>query len=311
MKPLPGQLKQLLPRLAFAVGLAVLAVVLVNRAMTRQRLQYEAEKQEILASLPRPIAVIVAARDLPAGAPIEQSDLAAAQIPETFVQPYAARAPQEVVGQVTLAPLAAGEQILTNKIHPPNAGPMGGTLSSVTPKGKRAVTIVVDTITGVGGFVRPGDAVDILWTIKLPQDEQVVTMTLFQDVPVLAIGGDTVARQQQAPAKGGGQPQGSAEPSQFMATLALTPQETSFLLFAREQGRIQLSLRPRTEEGQVVVVPANINSLMQSQLGAPSSGPQQQAAEAPKPPRQVEIYRGLKRDVIALQDDASRPAATP
>ena len=156
-------------------------------------------------------------------------------------------------------------------------------------KGKRAITIAVESVTGVGGFVRPGDAVDVLWTLSLGQSSaeqgaQVVTWVLFQDVPVLAVGHEMVGR-----------PSKTAEPAnQYNVTLSLTPQDASFLLFAREQGRIQLSLRPKTEEGAPVqVAPANVNTLMEQVLGVPPPPP-------PPPTRQVEIYKGLQRDVVTV-----------
>jgi Flp pilus assembly protein CpaB len=94
-------------------------------------------------------------------------------------------------------------------------------------------------------------------------------------------------------------PAGEKAGNEYMVTLALSPQETSFLLFAREQGRIQLSLRSKTEDGKAVaIVPANINTLLEMQLGLKSGG----QSETTKPGRHVEVYRGLKRDLIALSE---------
>jgi pilus assembly protein CpaB len=202
---------------------------------------------------------------------------------------------------VAIAPIAVKEQVLLNKLRSAEAPATenegttraGTTLSTLTPKGNRAVTISVDAITGVGGFVRPGDKVDILWTLKLPGGggDQVATLTLFQDVQVMAVGGELMGR----PATPGAP--ASAGTQGYTVTLALDPQETSALLFAREQGRIQLSLRPKQEGGPVPVPPANISSVLQSQLGvAPAAGP-------PPATHQVEIFKGLKRDVMVLAEE--------
>ena len=119
-----------------------------------------------------------------------------------------------------------------------------------------------------------------------------MTITLFQDVPVLAIGGEMLGR----PAPAEGQPQ----PADHVVTLALGPQETSLLLFARDHGRIQLSLRRLQDSGQVPVSPASLETLMQRVLGVAPQAP------APPPPnvptREVEVYKGLKRDVVVLPD---------
>ena len=283
----------------FAVVFAVGAVALAHQWLSQQRRALEVERKKVMANYQTPIEVIVAAKDLPEDTVLEAGHLRLATVPEKFVQPYAVRAPQDLIGKITSVPMAKDEQVLANKVRRPEEAPKGFTLSGVTPKGKRAVTIVVDIITGVGGFIRPGDLVDILWTIKMPdashKEGQAVTLTVFQDVPVLAVGGEIVGRSAARTASGE-----KKDSNEYTVTLALSPQETSFLLFAREQGRIQLSLRSKTEEGKAVaVVPANINTLLEMQLGLKSEG-QPQAAKSSG--RHVEVYRGLKRDLVALPD---------
>lgn len=299
-------MKRLVP-LVFAILMASLAMFFAHQWVRQQRRVLESERKELAgerekvkAQYQTPIEVVIASKDLQEGTTLEPSHVKMATIPERFVQPYAVRAPREVVGKVAAVPIAEGEQVLLNKLRRVEDTPVGSTLSSLMPKGRRAVTIAVDSLTGVGGFVRPGDVVDLMWTLKLPpeagqKDGQVITLTLFQDVPVLAIGGDMTGRRAQPAASSEGS---SKEPREFTVTAALTPQEIAFLLFAREQGRIQLSLRPRLESGQVAVVPANINTLMQAALGM-------QQAQAPAPDarpavRNVEVYTGLKRNVVSL-----------
>ncbi len=288
------QVRRRLPLLV-SIVFASLAVWLMNAHVNSAIRRVQLKEQALLRDYKDPIKLIVAAKDLPPGTPLDAGHLAQASVPEKFVQPYAARTPRDVLGLVTIAPLAQGEQILMNKLRRADEVARDATLAGMTPKGTRAVTIGVDAITGVGGFVRPGDDVDVLWTLKLPgttpQDGQVVMLTLFQNVPVLAVGGQMVGR----PAAAAGQ----AAPRDYTVTLALTPQETAFLLFAREQGRIQLSLRPKQEEtGQAAVPPTNINTLLEAKLGIKPAAP-------PKPARRVEVYKGLKRDVVLLPEDGT------
>lgn len=288
MKFSTEQIKRLAP-LVFALVLGLLAMRLLHQYLERERAKLKQEWQRLAANYQNPVSVVVAAKDLEAGSTLEAAHLKFAEIPDRYVQPYATKTPQELLGKVTMAPVAEGEQVLLNKVRRPEDVPLGSTLSTVMPKGKRAVTISVDAITGVGGFVRPGDKVDILWTVKIPgpQDAQAVTMTLFQQVPVLAVGREMVGRSRQ-----------QAEPAaEYNVTLSLTPQETSFLLFAREQGRIQLSLRAHTDAGMEPIPPTSINSLLESQLGMKAGPP------PPLPPvKKAEIYKGLKRDVVVLSD---------
>ena len=290
-----GGVRRLMP-VIFAVIMGLAAVLIMKQFLNQEYRKVERERQRLLADYQAPVKILVAAKDLPEGTPLEAVHLATTSIPQKFVQPFAARSPNELLGLVTLAPLAEGEQLLTNKVRRPDVMPTSATLSGVMPKGKRAVTIGVDAITGVGGFVRPGDAVDVLWTVKLPgQAGEVVTLTLFQDIAVFAVGREIIGRPVATDASGAAPPAGP----QYTVTLALAPQEISFLLFAREQGRIQLSLRPKQEAGaQIALSPATsatFNQFMQQQLGIQSTEPTQA-----RPPRQVEVYKGLERDVVLL-----------
>lgn len=277
----------------FALVMGTLAVVFMQQYLAGQHRLLAQERARLLQNYQDPIKVLVVSKDLPAGATLEAGLLELADVPEKFVQPYAARTPRDILGLVTAVPLAKGEQVLMNKLRRPDEAPTGSTLAGLTPEGKRAVTIGVDAITGVGGFVRPGDEVDVLWTLKLPgagEDGQIVMLTLFQKVTVLAVGGQMAGRppvdeSQQAP-------------RDYTVTLALSPQETAFLLFAREQGRIQLSLRPKKqgESQELAVPPTNINTLLEAKLGIKASPP-------PRPARQVEVYKGLKRDVVVMAEE--------
>ena len=294
------QLRRRLP-LLLAVLLGGLAVLLVNSHIQREVHKLRLREQQLLRDYKDPIKLIVAAKDLPPGTLLDAGHLAQASVPEKFMQPYAARSPRDVLGMVTAAPMAQGEQILLNKLRRADEAVGSATLAGMTPQGTRAVTIGVDAITGVGGFVRPGDAVDVLWTVKLPgQAGEVVTLTLFQDIAVFAVGREIIGRPVATDATGAAPPAGP----QYTVTLALAPQEISFLLFAREQGRIQLSLRPKQEAGaQIALSPATsatFNQFMQQQLGIQSTEPTQA-----RPPRQVEVYKGLERDVILLSEDAA------
>lgn len=279
--------------LVFAAALGLIGLSVAHTWRMRQLQSLRREEARLRSFYEEPIQVVVAAKDIPDGTALEPSMLAMAPVPPKFIQPFSVRSTGEVYGLVAAAPIAEGEQVMTNKLRRPETTPVDATLSSVTPKGKRATTITVDTITGVGGFVRPGDNVDILWNL-LMNNELVSTMTLFQDVPVLAIGPEIVGKAGMPSAETAG-----AMQSQYVVTLALDPQETSALLFARERGRIQLSLRPPKEDGDLPVMPSSIETLMQLQAGL--QGVVQQPPKAK--PRQVEVYKGLKRDVVVLADE--------
>lgn len=118
-----------------------------------------------------------------------------------------------------------------------------------TPPGKRAVTILVDSLSAVGGLINPGDFVDILGVLKIPDDSEDtkatkdVTTVLFQNVQVLAVGtnfkpiGIAPAYDAQQKARS------------LNVTIAISPEEAGLIAFAQANGKLQLSLRPPTDGG--------------------------------------------------------------
>jgi len=287
-------LKRLLP-LGIAIGMGTLSIVFMQGYLAQQRHVLENERKKLRAEYPEPVDVIVALRDVPESATLTQKDLGFAKIPQKFVQPYATARPADVLGMVTKVPLATGEQVLRNKLRrpeeaPPSLGPIPGTLSGLTPEGKRAITIGTDALSGVNGFIRPGDTVDILWTVKLPEAQggETVTLMLLQSIGVLAVGDQMLGSQA-----------GTREPSRdYTITLALTPEDASLLLYAREQGRVQLSLRSRADKGQQVQLPITSGkTLIDSVLGKNVA-----RNPAQKPQHQVEVIKGLERSVVAVND---------
>jgi len=124
--------------------------------------------------------------------------------------------------------------------------------STITPSGKRALTIKIDSLSAVGGLINPGDFVDILAHLRIPRYEdedgtassstKETTTILFQNIQVLAVqanfkpvGNALVYQQQQ-------------QSGHLNITLSVEPQEASLLTFAQSHGRLQLALRSPTEQ---------------------------------------------------------------
>lgn len=280
----------------FAGVLGVTAVFMMQRYLHQQRRALDAERRKLLGQYQaiEPIEVIISRADVPEGTTLAAEHLDRRSIPKQFVQPYATTRATDVLGLVTVVPLSEGEQVLTNKLRRPDQRLAGATLADMTPEGRRAITIGTDALSGVGGFVRPGDHIDVLWTFQSPAalggSSELVTVTLFQNISVLAVGPEMVGH---SAADG----EEAATSREATMTLALTPQETALLLFAREQGTIQLSLRPIADKDMLVAVPpANMLALTELILGKDAVG------EPPKPPRTVEVFKGLERTVVAVDE---------
>ncbi len=177
--------------------------------------------------------------------------------------------------------------------------------SIITPPGKRAITVQVDTLSAVGGLVSPGDFVDLIAHLKVPEEGdpgkiREVTTILFQDIQVLAVGVNFTPM-------GGVEFYANQQKAQALnVTFAVTPEEAGLLTFALGNGRIRLSLRSPTEEGrqhlQVASWDALSNYLLDQQgteLQVPKpSSPKEEAKKEPsveeEPAPTIQIFRGGK-----------------
>lgn len=143
---------------------------------------------------------------------------------------------------------------------PPAPKPAEPALSMNMPAGKRAVTVNIDILNAVGGLVKPGDFVDVIAHLTKtaghlkPEESEKVTVMLFQNVMVLAVGRNTQPQSQPAtPAV----PTSGSVP----ITLALNPNEASLLTFVQKQGTLQLVLRPPREIDAFALPEASWESL--------------------------------------------------
>ncbi len=278
----------------FAGLLGMGAVYLVQQYVQSERRALEAQKKKLLEQFQAiaPIDVVVARKDIPEEAQIIADMLDTKQIPKAFVQPYATSRAMDLLNMVAKVPIAAGEQVLTNKVRSAEARSKSESLAAITPKGMRAVTIGADMLTGVGGFVRPGDKVDVVWSLQVPRPDtkepDLVTITLFQGVDVLAVGRDIAGRAAQEEAPSG----------EHTVTLSLTPEQTAVILYAREQGRVQLSLRSKTDKGEAIALtPTDMDAVMQAVMG---EGKFPSAAK--QAPRTVEVFKGLEKSLVAVSE---------
>lgn len=279
-------MRQRLIWLLVAVAAGMAGVALVHHYLQ----QREREVEQRYAAFRTALPVLVAARDIPEETVIDASMVEVRSIPEAFIQPYAISELNAVVGKVTVVPIAKGEQVLATKLEVPKSRQ---TLSAKLPPGKRAFTIGIDAISGVGGFLRPGDRVDMLgiFTLPSPQGAQALTVTLLQHVLLLAVGAEVIDQSAtQARHK-----QESEGPR--LVTLALSPQEAELVSFAREQGKLLLSLRPKGEKGLLELPPFSMNTLVS--LLSPAAAQQAQQPQAPAR-KEIEVYRGLNREVVSV-----------
>jgi pilus assembly protein CpaB len=221
--------------------------------------------------------IVVAARALAPGTLIQATDLQS--IPWASDTPPAGvftRA-EEVVGRVVTVALAANEPILASLLA--QAG-SGSGLPGLIPAGMRAISVSVDEVVGVNGFVGPGARVDVIATMDLSGGGEAVSRVVLQDVEVIASG-------HQLQADPSGTPQQAT-----VATLLVSPQEAEELVLATHKGRVQLVLRGGTDRAAVSTPGVRTSAMMGT---GPSSGnvaapvAPSARAEAPARPRTPKI----------------------
>lgn len=243
--------------------------------------------------------VVVAAADLQLGTELKKEDLQvigfpAGQAPEgTFTKI------SEVVGRGLIVPLVKNELLLSAKLASKEAG---SGLPPVIPEGMRAVSVRVNEVVGVAGYVLPGNRVDVVATAN-PTDARadITSRVILSNVQVLTAG----TRMEQDQEKG--------KPMQVtVVTLLVNPEQSERLALASTEGKIQLALRNPMDQGAPATPGIKTAGLMgvvsaKPQAAAASGGARghasrlpsqpvtQAAAPAPPPLPTVEMIRGDKR----------------
>lgn len=194
--------------------LAAVAAQLANRWITKRL-----GGNEVAANMS---PVVAAAVDIPAGTKVEATHLKLVQLPIGEAPKGAYADFKELVGQVAKQSVYAGEIILASRIA---ELPAGSPLAAVIPEGKRAITVRVNDVIGVAGFLLPGSRVDIIATTKKGESN-----TILQDIKVLAVDQTTTAQKD--------------SPVVVRAvTLEVDPAEAEVLVKATQRGSVQLTLR--------------------------------------------------------------------
>jgi pilus assembly protein CpaB len=235
--------------------------------------------------------VVVAAADLQVGAKLEDKDLREIKLPGGDLPSGYFQNKADVLGRGVILPISKGEFILPAKLAAENAG---AGLPSLIPPGMRAVSVRVNEVVSVAGFVTPGTRVDVILTGNPVGSNQPLTTTVLENVEVLAAG-------QKLQRTAEGEPQ-----TVPVITLLVSPEDAQKLTMAAGEGRIQLALRnplDTTEENLAVLHDASLYKIQgPPRTPEPSRPKSRHATVEPKLPPQpsvyvVEMIKGDKRDV--------------
>jgi len=191
------------------------------------------------------VPVVVASKDLTFGTKLEQEHLNVAQFPKDALPRGAYASLDSVLGQTSKVFLVTGEPVLASKLSS-----VGGGLSVLVRPSMRAISVEVDQVTGVSGFVLPGDRVDILVTVENAGGANVaVTKTVLQNAEVLAAGVTTDEK-------------GKRHITTQTVTLLVDPTGAESVALGLAQGEIHLVLRNPVDTEVVKIEAMNTRTVL-------------------------------------------------
>jgi pilus assembly protein CpaB len=170
--------------------------------------------------------VVAAALAIPFATKVEGRHLKYVEVPIDVMPGSAFTDFTEVQGKVSTTAIARGEILVNERFA---AHERGSTLAALINENMRAITVRVDDVVGVAGFLLPGNTVDVLSSRK-EANRRAVTETILKNIKVLAVDQTASAD--------------ANEPVIVRAvTLEMTPKQAELVVKARTEGTIQLTLR--------------------------------------------------------------------
>lgn len=172
------------------------------------------------------VSIVAAKKPIPTGAILEPEMLTVRSLPRNVLPDGCTTDTEMLVGKIAVRPIREGEPISRSYVAEKSR------LSHMVPPFMRAVTIGIDPVVGVGGFLKPGDKVDVLATFE--SNGGAATRTVLQNVELIAIGpsSETGTKISAANSK-----------TLSTATLSLLPAEAEKLVLADTRGQLRLVLR--------------------------------------------------------------------
>jgi pilus assembly protein CpaB len=227
------------------------------------------EKNRLMAA-PIPLSsnlqVLVANADLPWGSKLTPEMMQMQELPSSVIPEGHFTSLEAIKDRVLLVDIKRNELLLESKLAP--LGTTSGGVAAVTDVNKRAMSVKVDDVIGVAGFIKPADRVDVMVTIEpeSAKQGQTISKMILENVKVLAAG-------TQMERKGKDE-----EPKQVQViTVEVDVEEAEKLALASTQGRLRLALRNPLNKEHVLTKGANVGALLSSYR--PKQAPKAQDGE--------------------------------
>ena len=272
--------------LLLALGCGLAASVATSRYLSRPKpLQDDS------------VGLVVAKSNIAVGTTLRAEMVELAPIPPKMIPRGAFAKLDDVVGRSLRHPLFAGEAVIEPKLAEKGAG---GGLTTLIPQGLRAITVKVNEFSGVAGFIKPGNYVDVLANFRKGEIGATTSRVVLQRVKVLAV--DQMYRNDEG--------QSNAVVVNAV-TLLVTPPQAEALALAASQGTLQLAMRNDVDDSEGQTSGVTLAQLAGSDLGLrsqPQTEPTPAAAPKASGPSAGDQLLGL---LGKLKAERKEPKATP
>jgi len=247
-------------------------------------------KQFQKATAVRPLSVdkvVVSAARLPVGTRLQTQHLRLIDWPSGGLPRGTFSRAEDCLNRALISPVLENEPILEENLAPREAG---AGLPAAIPEGMRALSVRVDDVVAVAGFVTPATMVDVLVTgdAQGTGTRNTVTRTILENVRVMTAG-------QKVEQDKDGKPQ-----TVSVVTLLVNPEQANKLTMASTEGKIHLALRNTIDTKEVNPPTVTRASLFNGASPSPPVRRRKNLDPAPKPqPPQafvVELFQGDKRE---------------
>ncbi len=230
--------------------------------------------------------VVIATSDLPIGSRLTAGVVAARDWPKNGVPEGVASEPEAVLGRLAKGEIARGEPILEHRLFPRDLAGAPGIMSVLVPPGKRAMTVGVNEVIGVSGFILPKNRVDVIAT-RTDARTGGATETILQNIEVLAVG----QRVDQS---------GDQTVKVPTVTISVTPEEAERVALALHEGKIHIVLRSVMDPEIVPLAKATRPSPRRAEPRAVAPPPRTRPTAVEAPGGKgfvVDVIRGDKRSL--------------
>lgn len=283
-------------------GIAALAAAMVVYTALKKR---EAEVQRAVVKV---VDIVVAAHPLPVGTKIEPDAVKLAHWSRDVIPPGALTDPSAVIGHYVTKEIVENEPIVAGRLF--TGQKTAGVMPLLIPPGMRAMSVPVDEVSDIAGFVQPHARVDVLVALGAGEaGPKPLSKIVLENVEVLAVAQEIEQKKD--------------EPEVVkVVTLLVTPEQAERLALASREGTLRLAMRNYTDHTIVITLGSDVDQMLHAYgempLIAPQSGrataglrvirrPQPVAVEIMRDGKTVESLSFVRDGQGGLEADPARP----